>query len=554
MATTSATFTLFSISLYLFGCVQVGGHLKDLCTQVSSVFDDLETTRATVTTLTEQQNQITRKKFQDLAKRCGEEIAQVVSEKKSLAKALDTAKRSLAKLQIELQVIRAKNAKLQSHKTVVADDVSQLRSEVSRLQDQKKMLERQLSQNETLTAEQEKTICELETGKKKLKSQLQSSEKNWKNQLARHERDWEDRMAEMDAVQGNLTEEKEDLLCEKTLLEGKLASIEVANRDLEEEKDNLEDKVDQLEVKIVEMESRLADNTEEILRVRSGIAKAVVKQACISALAHVEAEHEKDEFTAKEKNLRTKMAALTQERDKLTDSLKKSEQERKEIEARSKNALESEEKIKQLTTQLDSLKTENETIRAEIKSLSELRQSAVDNLEQLSEAKQSLQLDNQKIHMTLRTEISLLQTKLKTVEDEKHALEARVSDLVTATGAAGTGEGVSGVRGMITVTNSPSTFEGTTSGGESGYPDTLRRVIHADTQQMRRENTEIREKKVKMTTLHLFVTHVYFVMHFLLLKHISKASCCCPYENILTFYRHVILTALGYHLLTCTVE
>ena len=468
--------------------------MKELCTQVSSVFDDLEATRATVTTLAEQQNQTTRKQFQDFAKKCGEEVARAVSEKKALAKALDTAKRSLAKLQIELEVIRGKNAKLQSHKTVVADDVSQLRSEVSRLQDQKKMLERKLSQNETLTAEQEKTIRELETEKKKLKSQLQSSEKNWKNQLARHERDWEDRMAEMDAVQGNLIEQKDDLLLERTMLEEKLASTELANRNLEEEKDDLEEKVDQLEIMITEMESRLADNTDEMLRVRSGIAKAVVKQACISALARVVAEHQSDEFKAKEMSLKTKMAALTQERDELTDSLKTSELEKKEIEAHSKDALESEAKIKQLTTQLDSLKTENESIRAEIKSLSELRQSAVDNLEQLSEAKQSLQLDNQKIHMTLRTEISLLQTKLKTVEDEKQALEARISDLVTA---AETGEDrVSGVLGMVPVTNSSSAFEGATSGGESEYTDTLRRVMHAETQQLRRENTEIREKKV----------------------------------------------------------
>ena len=58
-------------------------------------------------------------------------------------------------MQIELEVVRTTNTKLQSQKSIVADDVSQLRAEGAQLQDQKKLLERQLSQNEA--AAQEKT-------------------------------------------------------------------------------------------------------------------------------------------------------------------------------------------------------------------------------------------------------------------------------------------------------------------------------------------------------------------------------------------------------------
>ena len=478
-------------------CRQVAGHLKELSTQVSSVLDDLETTRTNVATLTDHQSQLAREQFRELAKKCREEISRAVSDKKAVAKALDGAKRSLAKLQIELEVVRATNAKLQSHKSVVADDVSQLKSEVSRLQDQKKMLERRLSQNETLAAEREKTIRELETEKKKLKSQIQSSEKNWKNQLARHERDWEDRMAEMDAIQGTLAEEKEDLLREKALAEEKLATIESENRDLEEGKRELESKVGELECKITEMEIQLEDNTREMSRVRSGIAKVVVRHACSSASTRAAAECDRDRFTARETELKNEVADLTRERDALTESLERREQEQREMEARTKSAHENEEKIKELTAQLDSLKTENETIRGEIKSLGELRQSAVDNLQELTEAKESLQLDSQKVRMTLRTEISLLKTKLKSVEDEKLALEARVSDLVAAAGA---GAAAGGRGRMAGAGGGGSAFQGIAgAAGEEGYVDGLRRqaqagTLQSESQGLRRENTA--EKKV----------------------------------------------------------
>ena len=478
------------VFLFVFFVFQVAGHLKTLLSQVSSVYDEFEAARTGITTLTEHQNKLSREQFEALAGKCRNEICRVSEEKATMAQSLDDAKRSLAKLQIELEVVRATNLKLQSHKSVVADDVSQLQTEVARLEDQKRMLERRLSQNEKMAAEKDKTVRQLEAEKKKLKSQLQSNEKTWKAQLVRHERDWEDRMAEMELIQGNIEEENEDLVRGKNAMEERLACVESDKSKLEEEKRELEGKVRVLESKIKEMEMKLSENAAEMTRVQKGIAQAVVEHTCALAKVRVSSQERQKEFAARESELGEEMAALTRDRDQLHQRLEESQLNQKEMEARMKNTKENDDKIGELTAQLDSLKTENETIRAEIRSLSELRQSAVDNLQQLSEAKQSLQLDNQKIHMTLRTEISLLQTKLKSTEEEKQALEARVAELV-AGGAGGSG-GAAGGRGRVESGGRGGGGGGGSFEGEDrGYAGSIRRQV---------DNTE---KKVRRTFIDL---------------------------------------------------
>ena len=450
---------------------------------MSTMYDDLEATRTAVTTITDQQNTLAKEQFEMLAKKCRDELRRAVSEKAEVTQALGKAKRSLAKLQIELEVVRTANVKLQSQKSVVADDVSHLRSEISELLDQKKLLERQLSQNETLAREKDRMVHQLESEQHKLRSQLQASEKNWTNRLSRHEREWQDRMAEMNLVQENLAEEKDDLMHEKEVVEERLAEVVADKKELEEGKRHLESKVGELEAKITEMEVKLAGNAAEISRVQRGIAKVVVERACSAARTSIEREHEREEFELREDKMRTQTAALVDERDTLNESLQQSLREKNEMEELSKGAREKEAKIKELTAQLDSLMSENKAIQAEIRSLRDLRQSAVDDLQQLSEAKQSLQLENQKIHMQLSTEISVLQTKLKSVEDEKQALEARVADLSVG------GRGGGG-----------SAFQGLPGATEGGYAEGLRRqvtALQAETQQLRRENSELRERKVE---------------------------------------------------------
>lgn len=471
----------FSIYFHL----QVTGHLKDLRSQVSSVCDDLETVRTTIISFTDQQNTLARKQFETLAKSCRQELQRAKADKAEVTSALQKAKRSLAKMQIELEVVRATNTKLQSQKSVVADDVSQLRAEIAQLQDQKKLLERQLCQNEAVAQEKDKTVQRLESEQHKLKSQIQSSEKNWKNQLARLERDWQDRMAEMNLLQENLAEEKDDLVREKESVEERLAEVESENRKIKDKKTVLESKVGQLEAQIVEMESKLAENVAVMSKVQRVIAKMVVDRACSTARARLFRDQERDKFLAREDELQTELSALGSERDALRDSMQQGRREQEIVEVLAKGVREKEGKIRELTSQLDSLRTENESIRAEIQSFNELR----DNLQQLSEAKQSLQLDNQKIHMTLCTEIRVLQTKLKSVEDEKQALEVRVADLAAAAGASGRVAGGAG----------GSAFKGLPGAAEGGYTEGLRRqvgALQAETQQLRRENTELKEKKV----------------------------------------------------------
>lgn len=455
--------------------------MKTLLSEVSSIYDEVEDTRSAVATITEQQSTRAREQFESLATKCREELGQASEEKAAIVQHLDKAKRSLAKVQIEVEVLRAKNLKLQSQKSVVADDVNQLRSDIARLEDQKKILERQLSQNEKMATEKDKTVKELEEDKKKLKSQLQSKEKTWKTQFARQERDWEDRMAEMEQIQGNIEEEKDDLLHEKNAIEERLADVEADKGVLEKEKSELEDKVTELESQITEMEGRLSENAAEMDRVQKDIAQVVVEHACNLAKVRMSSQLKEQEFAASESEMRIKMAALVEERDRLTERLEDSQTSRKEIEALEKGTSEKDDKIQDLTAQLDSLKTENESIATEIKSLRELHQSAVDNLQQHLEAKESLQLDNQKIHMTLRTEISLLQTKLKTTEEEKLSLETKVSQLMAASSMASSS--VKGERAG----------EGK-SGGAGGFREgeEAREYVGSET-------TESREKKVRKT-------------------------------------------------------
>ena len=452
------------------------------------MYDELEATRSEVTTLTAHHAALTKDLFLSLGDRWQSELHSAEEKGSKVAEELQSTEQSLSRLAGELESARASNVELRVEKSKVAGSVSRLKSETSLLSDQKRLLEQQLSQNESICQEKDRTLQLLGAEHSRLKKQLQSNEKTSKQQLVQLEREWQGRMAEMDLIQGNLMDEKEDLLREKAKVERRLCEVEAENRKLEEEKLSLEQRVRELDTLIAEMGAKLDDNWTEISRVESSIAKVVVGCACSAAKVRLQAECLEEELVSREEELKHEVCVLVEEKDTLTLSLAESQKEKEAMKAQVETAKEDQEKIEHLTTQLEVLSTENETIREEIKSLSQQRQSAVDNLQVLSEAEHSRQLDSQKIQMTLQTDIRLLKSKLENVVDEKKIMEKQFSELAAQKGG-GVGGGGGGGGGGYKV-----------QAGEGQYVEQLRRQVTAlqgEVQRHRRENQELKEKKVR---------------------------------------------------------
>ena len=447
---------------------------------MASVYDELEATRSEVTTLTAHHAALTKDLFLSLGDRWQVELHSAEEKGSKVAEELQSTEQSLSWLAGELESVRASNVELQAEKSKVVASVSRMKSEMSLLLDQKRLLEQQLSQNESICQEKDRTLQLLEAEHSRLKKQLQSNEKTSKQQLVQLEREWQGRMAEMDLIQGNLAEEREDLLREKETVERRLCEVEAENRELEEGKLSFEQRVRELDTLIAEMGTKLDNNRSEISCVERSIAKVVVGCACSAAKVRLQAECVEEKLVSREEELKHEVCLLEEEKGTLRLSLAESQREKEAMKAQVETAEEDEEKIKHLTTHLEALSTENETIKEEIKSLSQQRQSAVDNLQVLSEAEHSRQLESQKIQMTLQTDIRLLKNKLENVVDEKKMMEKQLSEHASQKGGGGGG----GYKGQV---------------GDGQYVEQLRRQVTAlqgEVQRHRRENQELKEKKV----------------------------------------------------------
>ena len=88
-----------------------------------------------------------------------------------------------------------------------------------------------------------------------------------------------------------------------------------------------------------------------------------------------------------------------------------------------------------MTSQLEAMTTENTQLKTEVKALEEKHKMAMKELQQLAEKEQTRHL-HKKLKMTLTTEISLLKSKLKSVEDDKTALEAKLMEFSKETASA----------------------------------------------------------------------------------------------------------------------
>ena len=401
---------------------KVSAYLSRFHTSLATISDDLESAKCSVITLTSQQQGLVQESFTLLAHKCRETLAQAEKDKSQLAQALELSRTSLSQMEGDVEILKAENAKLLAQKGTIAADISTLRSEVATLCDQRRLLEVQLSQNNALSREKDQKVEELETQQRKLKDKLASTERNWKNQFVRLEQEWQGRLAEVNLLQENLSEEREELLREKAIMEEQLFQLQLENKQLEITRTELQAHVATLESRIDDLSSKLSENTTEISRAERSIAKLIAERACaVAQLATQQGALEAELLVSKESLEGAVIAKKT-----LESSLSVAHAELKDhlVQITEKTA-----KIDHFAAQLSFLNNENIHLKSEIRLVNERHQKTVGRLQVLAEKEQCLLLDNEKIKMTLTTEIGLLKSKLRSVEEEKRTLEQQLLEV-----------------------------------------------------------------------------------------------------------------------------
>ena len=404
--------------------------------ELAALRKGLKSTRRDVSSLPTKQHDIVQEQFMDLVQKSNETLAAAEHNKTKLSEALELSETSLAKLDVDFRKMKVENAKLLSQKGAISAEVSKLQSEVAALQDQKRLLEVQLVQNDSISHQQETKVQELEAQQKKLEEKLSSSERLWKNKFGRMEQEWEGKLAEANLMQENLSEEQESLLQEKVSLEKQLLPLVQENEKLEIGKRELESQIESLQSKISEFSSKVRTNNSHISEAQRIIGRMIAEKTCLVAeMRQTKLEYEA-KISASEQMYNKDIGSAAVENKGLKESLAAAEKESQKVREQLDQISKKETGIGQMTSQLEAMTTENAQLKTEVKALEEKHQTAMKELQQLAEKEQTRHLHNEKLKMTLTTEISLLKSKLKSVEDDKTALEAKLMEFSKETASA----------------------------------------------------------------------------------------------------------------------
>ena len=410
--------------------------LSDVQMELAALRKGLQSTRHDVSSLPTKQHDIVQEHFMVLVQKSKEMLAAAEHDGTKLSEALELSETSLAKLDADFQKVKVDNAKLLSQKGAISAEVSKLQSEVATLQDQKRLLEVQLVQNDSISHQRETKVQELEAQQKKLEEKLSSSERLWKNKFGRMEREWEGKLAEANLMQENLSEERESLLQEKASLERQLSPLWHENEKLESGKRELESQVEFLQSKISEFSAKMRTNDSHISEAQLQMGRMIAEKACLVA----EMRESKWEYEAKimasQQMYKRDIDSAAVENKELKESLATAERESRKIKEQLEQISKKETGIDEMTSQLEALTTENAQLKTEVKSLEEKHQTTIKELQQLAETEQTRHLHNEKLKMTLTTEIGLLKSKLKSVEDDKTALEGKLTEFSKETTSA----------------------------------------------------------------------------------------------------------------------
>ena len=409
--------------------IQIRVNLSQFQTELAAIRSDLKATRSQASALSTQHQAVSREHFMCLAQKSQEMLALAEHDKTKLSTALEHSETLLSKMQADFDQIKGENAKLLSQKGNVLTDISKLRTEVATLQDQKRLLEVQLAQNDSISQQQERKVLELQSQQKQLQDKLASSERLWKSQLGRFEHEWEGKLAEANMIQGNLLEEQESLLHEKLSLEEQLSRLQQENEELEITKRELQSQVGSLEGRIEEHLVKMRTNVSQISDAQHSVGRLLAEKACIVAEMTLSKEQYEAKISTSQKTFERELGSAAAENEELKKTLSAAEKEQNEMRMQLEQISEKATQIDDLTSQILALTNENTRLKSEMEVLREKHEMATKDLQQLAETEQSRHLHNEKLKMTLTTEIGLLKSKLKSVEDDKVSLEEKLAEL-----------------------------------------------------------------------------------------------------------------------------
>ena len=407
-------------------------HLVGFQNQVSSISEELESTRNTVAVLSAEQKSLVHDGFLLLVDKCREQLELVAEGKGQIAETLSITEKSLDALQEDFDKLKMENSKLVSQKSSVSTDVSKLQSAVQSLQDQKKMFEVQLAQGEVLAQQRDEEMQGLQEKNEKLENRYKTSEKNWKNEFGRLEREWEGRVAEATQAHELLLDEKESLEVQKNELEEMLLEVRLENRKLSIAKGEVEGSLVVMENQLNELSGKFTEKEILIYKAEQDIARLLVDKSLLAAQVHVEGEVFEKKLTLVQ---REKERDVETQREKNTDlvaSLNKLEEERSGLHEKLALVAKKEAQIVSLTTRVATLTSERTQLNDEMKVLDDEHKKALLDFQSLIETEQRRQLENEKLKMTLTTEIELLKTKLKSVEEGKEVEAIKDKSVVSA--------------------------------------------------------------------------------------------------------------------------
>ena len=409
--------------------VEFSANLSEFQTELAAIRNDLKSTKSDALSLSAQHRVVMRDNLMCLAQKSQEMLSVAEHENSRLSNTLERSEASLTKMQTDFHKIKAENAKLLSQKGNVLSDISKLRAEVAALQDQKRLLEVQLAQNDSISQQREDVVLELQSQQKKLQDKLASSERLWKSKLGRFEHEWEGKLAEANTIQGNLLEEQDSLLHEKASLEEQLSRLQQENEELEIAKRELQSQVGSLEGRMEEHLVKMRTNVSQISGAQHSVGRLLAEKACIVAEMTLSKKQYEAKMLASQKEFDRELESAAAESEELKETLSAAEKERNEMKAQLEQISEKATQIDHLTSQLLALTNENTRLKSEMEVLRGKHEMATKDLQQLAETEQSRHLHNEKLKMTLTTEIGLLKSKLKSVEDDKVTLEEKLADL-----------------------------------------------------------------------------------------------------------------------------
>lgn len=407
----------------------IEAHLCLFQSQVDAVHADLDAVKSTVSLFSSQQQVLMHDSFLLLASKCREQLTLANKDRSKLSETLRETERSLAKMDKDFEVLRSENAVLKSQKTSMVDDVTALKEQVAILQDQKRMQAVQLAQNEAIAHEKDEKIVQMEHKQRQLQERYSTSERNWKREYGKLELEWEGKVAEALQRCELLSEEKEQLLTEKYLLESKLGEVTLDNEKLAIAKNEVELQAKQLEEKMVDIMLEVDEKEQTISGARQDIACLLVQRTLLLAQVRLDQEDSERKLTSLQEENAQALACLHTKSDALQEVVSSLTSEKSGLLIRLEEIAGKERHIDMLESKIAILTSSQTQLQSEMDMMSKKHSKVIQEFRLLEDAEHTRRLDNEKLKMTLTTEIKLLKSKLSSVDDERSKLQQMLSEI-----------------------------------------------------------------------------------------------------------------------------